>query len=863
MEPVQALKILIVEDDRDLAGLLKLLLEAKLSARLTFAETCAAARQHLSSSGFDLITLDYRLPDGNGLQLLEEIELMENAPPVVMVTGKGDEATAVRAFDSGVSGYVMKDERLAVMLPAVLRRVLALNRAEKALQDSEERYRLIFENTGAATVIVEDDTTITLANTEAAKLYGYSREELEGNRHWTEFVYPEDLEGVMRFHHLRRVDPSAVPKGYQYRLINRRGDVRQVAVFAELLPGTKRSIASLIDIADAKKVPGEQGEENFRALIENSADIITVLDGEGTIRYQSPSVKSQLGYEPEDVNGRSIFDFIHRDDLATAIAAWASSFERPNETSNYIELRLRHKDGSWRYLAGTGRKMLSNPAVRGIILNARDITEQRKAEEALGRFASIVDCSEDAILYEELDGTIVSWNEGATKLYGYLAGEAIGHNVSMLMPPQASDEIARILAGIAHGERFDQYDTVRITKDGRLINVSVAISPVKDATGRVVGASSVARDITERRMAELALQQSEALYRTLVSTSPEAITAADLAGNITFASDQTAKIHGFTKPQELLGKPAFDLIAPEDRERAAANMRKTSDGGKVESIEYMLLRRDGSVFEGELSASVVFDAEGQPGGFIAVTRDITERKKSEEALRRANAELEAFGGTVSHDLRGPLANVKIASKTLMEMLAVPLTDQTRAAAIQVADALGKSSERCMSLVEALLSLAEAGQAPRAVADIDVREVVERVLEERIASLEEKKIRVRIALDLGTVVADYTHVYQIFANLIGNAIQHNDSPMPEIEVLHVGDGDRGNHWYIVRDNGSGIPAEFIDKIFVPFFRGMPAGTGIGLAIVEKIIQVYGGTIRAYNDGGACFEFVLKDFEAQDR
>ncbi len=982
MKPVHALKILVIEDDRDLAAMLKLLLETRLSAQVTIAENCASARNILSSSSLDLVTLDFRLPDGNGLELLEEITLTEYHPPVVMVTGKGDEETAVRAFHSGASGYVMKDERLAVMLPAILEKALALKRTERALQESEERYRTIFENTGAATLIVEDDTTISLVNMEAAKLYGYSKDELEGKKSWTEFVHPEDVGKVLHFHHLRRLDPSTVPKGYEYRLINRKGETRYVAVFAELLPGTRRSIASLLDIT-ARKTAVKYPDEYFRALIENSADIIAVLDGNGTIRYQSPSVKSQLGYEPEELNGRSVFDLIHPDDVASANAALSRSFNISRETSPYIELRIRHKNGSWRDFAGMGRSMLANPSVRGIILNARDITERREMEEGLrqseeiwkslvtnlpeyiyvfdkeGRFlflnhslqghstgelmgSSLFEYLEDSsfpILRQPLEAALKTGKKqrfehramvegGQTRFY---EGDAIPigdeNGITGLIVVardlterketeealQESEERYRTIFENAGGATIitrndtvialancefekltgysrdeiegkmkeadfvDAADLERVLEFGRLrrldpvavprnyeVRVRARSGELRDVVASVdliPGTDLIVTsllDITARKNAERALKDSELLYKTLVNTSPEAITATDLDGNITFVSDQTLTLHGFNDPQELLGRSAFDLIAPEDRERAAVNMQNTWDVGKGEGIEYKLLKKDGSVFYGELSSSVVRDAQGQPGGFIAATRDITRRKRSEEALRRANAELEAFAGTVSHDLTGPLANIQMASQTLMDILAEPLTDERLLAVIQLAEALHDSSERSIKLAEKLLKLAEAGQEPREVAPVDVREVVERILEDRAAAIEERGIRVEIGSDLGKVAADYTHMYQLFTNLIGNAIQYNDSAMPAIEVVHLGDGDGGSHRYLVHDNGAGILADRIEKIFEPFVKGTLGGTGIGLAIVEKIIKVYGGSIRAYNDDGACFEFVLRDF-----
>lgn len=141
------------------------------------------------------------------------------------------------------------------------------------------------------------------------------------------------------------------------------------------------------------------------------------------------------------------------------------------------------------------------------------------------------------------------------------------------------------------------------------------------------------------------------------------------------------------------------------------------------------------------------------------------------------------------------------------------------------------------------------------------EVVETILEERKGTIEGKGIEVAASDDLGRVVANPTHVYEVFANLIGNAIKHNENPSPTLTVSHLGDDGEGGHRYLVRDNGAGIPTEDMGKIFIPFFRGRKGETGIGLSIVEKTVKLYGGEIKVYNDEGACFEFVLRDFAGE--
>ena len=185
MEPVDALQILAVEDDHDLAGLLKMLLNNKLAADVTIAEDCASARNILSASNFDLITLDYQLPDGNGLQLLEEITSQKDHPPVVMVTGKGDEKTAVDAFLAGAAGYVMKDTRLSIMLPAVIEKALDLKYASELLRVSEVRYRRLFEAAKDGILILDAETgQITDVNPFITNLLGYTSEEVLGKHLW-------------------------------------------------------------------------------------------------------------------------------------------------------------------------------------------------------------------------------------------------------------------------------------------------------------------------------------------------------------------------------------------------------------------------------------------------------------------------------------------------------------------------------------------------------------------------------------------------------------------------------------------------------------------------------------------------------
>jgi signal transduction histidine kinase len=253
------------------------------------------------------------------------------------------------------------------------------------------------------------------------------------------------------------------------------------------------------------------------------------------------------------------------------------------------------------------------------------------------------------------------------------------------------------------------------------------------------------------------------------------------------------------------------------------------------------------------------DLDGEIVGIIGFSVDVTERKKYEEGLKRVNADLEAYAYTVSHDLKGPLTTIGLSLIMLRKLLYGPQSEDARSNTFKVFDVMERSVGKADELIDALLKLAEAGQIPEDVISVDVGQVVKRILEEKSDDLKTKGITVDFDDDLGQVLGDYFHVYQLFSNLIGNAIGHNDSKAPMIEIKSLKNRVPGGHRYLVRDNGSGIPPEDLEMIFTPFFKGRQGGSGIGLATVEKIVELYGGEISASNGNGACFEFTLKDWQ----
>jgi signal transduction histidine kinase len=240
--------------------------------------------------------------------------------------------------------------------------------------------------------------------------------------------------------------------------------------------------------------------------------------------------------------------------------------------------------------------------------------------------------------------------------------------------------------------------------------------------------------------------------------------------------------------------------------------------------------------------------------------EISERKKMAAELGRINEELNGFAHTVSHDLKGPLSAIGAASRLIIHMRSLPPTREIESNIEELMWLLVHNVERAHAFIEDTLSLAEAGQVPNMVCSVDIASVVAKVLEERADEIESKRVRTLVDDDLGTLVANPTQIYQVFSNIISNAITHNDNPSPLIEIRSL-DVNGSTVRCVIRDNGSGIPADEIDHIFEPF-RSTGQTTGVGLSIASRIVDVYGGNIKVSNDRGACFEVNLCDFSEQD-
>jgi two-component system CheB/CheR fusion protein len=372
---------------------------------------------------------------------------------------------------------------------------------------------------------------------------------------------------------------------------------------------------------------------DFRNLMF-STDIGTIfLDRSLHIKLFTPRARDIFKLIPADV-GRPLSDIssnLHHDGLLADI-------ETVLDRLQSIERETGTRDGRF-YLMRVVPYRTTEDRIEGIVLNFVDITERKRAEEARFFLASIVESSQDSIITVNFEGIITSWNRSAEMLYGYAAADAIGKPLTMLTLPEDIKEVLANADRVKHSETVESYDTIRVNKGGRQMNLEVVLSPVKDAAGRVIGVSTIARDVTERRRAAEALHESEERLRLLVESIKDyAIFMLDSERRVTSWNAGAELIFGYAE-SEIIGQAGDILFTPEDREQGipekeAATARATGHAAD----ERWHIRKDGKRFYASGVLAALSDSGRQ--GFAKIARDLTRQKRAEEELQREHDKLE-------------------------------------------------------------------------------------------------------------------------------------------------------------------------------------------------------------------------------
>ena len=500
-------------------------------------------------------------------------------------------------------------------------------------------------------------------------------------------------------------------------------------------------------------------------------------------------------------------------------------------------------------------------AIQGTVLVFRDITERRRAEAARNLLSSMVESSGDAIFSNDLNGIVTSWNQAAERIFGYSAGEMIGKPISLLNPPGEPDDTAQILEQIRRGERIEQHQTLRRTRDHNVIHASVTISPIYDASGAVTGASRITRDITAEVQAKEDLAEERERLRVTLNSIGDAVITTDHHGRVTYLNPVAENLTGWPG-RDAAGKPLdeiFRIVGEETREVVENPALRVLKERRMVGLanHTVLIASNGCESAIDDSAAPIRNSRGEIIGVVLIFRDITERRASEKQLlaqtselRRANEELSQFAYVVSHDLREPLRTVVNFSELLVREQAIAPGSDAATYAKFILD----SVHRMEVLLNDLLAYSQLGgphEQPHC--RIDMNRIVEEVRRNLEAMIAETGAEV-VAGDLPEVFGYETQLLEVLQNLISNAIKYRSDRPPRIQISAW--REESDWVFSVRDNGIGIAPEYRQMIFGVFKRlhgrEVP-GTGIGLAICSKVVERHGGKIWVESEPGEGAEF----------
>ncbi|MHC1726212.1 MAG: PAS domain S-box protein [Syntrophobacteraceae bacterium] len=780
-------------------------------------------------------------------------------------------------------------------------------KAEEVLKESENRYRAIFENTVTATIILEEDTIISLANAEFEKLTGYSRDEIENKKSWTAFVVPEDLEAMLGQHRLRRTEANFALNQYEFRLIDRHNQIKHCLLSIDMIADTKKSIASLLDISERKKAEEALISKNreLNDIIEFLPDATVVIDQDRKIIAWNRAIEEMTGVDKKEVLGKPDRDctvFFYGESRPSLLDLLDAGEEDLESKYRYVE-----RKGEVLYAetyipcvyGGRGAIVFATAAPLfdvhgnrvGAIESIRDITESKKKEEALlesqQQLSDIINFLPDATLVIDKEGRVIAWNRAMEEMTGIQAADMLGKdNFEYALPfygkrrPILIDLVLRPQEEVEDEyEHLERKETViageaymPALRGGEAYLLGTA-SALFDSRGNVVGAIESMRDITERRRVEEALASAEEKYRSIFENAMEGIYQTTVAGRCIDANPALAIILGYDSPEDLMDT-LTDISGQlyVDPEHRVELLRLIEEYGSVREFETQYYRKDRSIAWISLNMHSVLDKNGKVAYLEGTVQDITDRKALESRLIQSQ-KMEAIGtlaGGIAHDFNNILAAIIGYS----EIIRMRFDEPTLHGFVEQ---ILRSSDRARDLVKHILTFSRKTEQERRPVQVSllVKETHQMLLSTLPSTVEIRREIDREAIN-STVMADPTQIHQVLMNLCTNAahamrekggvlsitlakVDIDSTPGAEIPDLETGSYLRLS----VSDTGHGMDEEVRQRIFDPYFttKGPDEGTGLGLAVVYGIVKdLPGGITVSSNPGeGTTFRVFFPIFE----
>jgi PAS domain S-box-containing protein len=601
----------------------------------------------------------------------------------------------------------------------------------------------------------------------------------------------------------------------------------------------------------------QESADRYRLAIEEATDIAIwdIKLDDGGVHWNDPFAAA-FGIPPNATDSWKWWvDQIHPDDREST-SQDLRAFMEGQELEWTGEYRFRRADGRWADLRD--RAFFSRDEsgkISRIVRALMDLSERKSAAELNVQLAAMVETAEDAIVCKTLDGTVTSWNAGAQRLFGYTAEEMIGRPVLKLLRPDQREEETQILLRLSRGQRVESFETVRVRKDGSFVEVSVSISPIRDGHGRIIGASKIARDITERKKREAEIRRAQAQLRDQAEILELAqVTVRDMEGRIVQWNLGAERLYGFSK-EEVLGRVSQELFRtefPQSPEQIEETLHRS---GRWEG-ELVRYKQNGERLVVYTQWVLHRDPAGNPVRVLEIDTDITERTRAQKALEIRSLDLQQFAYIASHDLKTPLRTIS----GFVELLQVNYSSQLDARGADWVRRASEGAHRLETLIDNLLLYSRLDSRAEPFDPVDCRTVLTMALE-GIEALICETDAVVTSGELPTVLGDLTQLVQLFQNLVGNGIKYRGAFRPRIHISAK--RQKGEWLFSVTDNGIGIDPEHHERVFELFRRlhtqkAFP-GDGIGLTLCRRIVGRHGGKIWLESElgKGSTFFFTISN------
>jgi PAS domain S-box-containing protein len=764
----------------------------------------------------------------------------------------------------------------------VARDINERKKAEAALQESEEKYRTIVETANEGICVVDAEARITYVNKKIAEMLGYNREEFFGRFVW-DFA---DDEGKVVLKNSLKKRSLGINENYELRLRCKDGSPLWMLVSSKSLFDKCGkfigSISMLTDITEKKNTEVKLSEtlDNLEELVKARTTELekaynSLKESEKSLAeaqkmahignwewdiatdkaYWSEEIYSIFGRDPQKLapSYNEYLSYIHSDDRDY----YCNAIKKAVHGSPFgIDYRIVLDNGEERTVHLKFEFILNDAntpiRIKGIV---QDITERKKAEEKIKMLANSVESSNDAIVTRSLEDIIISWNKGAEKIHGYSAEEILGKHISILEPDNLKGEMKQFSEKIKQGINIQNYETSRLKKDGTIINISVTLSPVFNASGELVAISTIARDITESKREKEETQISEERYRLVTEQTGQLIYDFNFKEDKITWAGAVEEITGYS-PEEFKNFDFamwFEQIHPEDREHVAKTIQKARKKGRKFREEYRLRKKNGYYIYVNVVGTYILDEKGHPYRVIGVVKDITERIEAEEALENIGI---ARKKEIHHRIKN---NLQVIS-SLLDLQAEKFGNREFIMNSEVLEAFRESQDRVISIALIHEELHEGGGDNTLCFSPYLEKLAENLFHTyRLGSanislnmdIEENILfDMDIAVPLGMIVNELVSNSLKYA-FIGKGIgeiqiklfsEEAGSELSNGREEPIGNGTR--YTLLVSDDGVCIPKKIDIK----------NSDTLGLQLVNILVDQLDGTIELKRDKGT--EFIIK-------